>query len=163
MVSPDDFLGDGTAGDALKQYLKYNRHALAAREQSAPVIVLRDWEASDVKSYEALLDCHESSVALLTPERLCNPMLGESFAGIERYIDLSVLDAVVRREDLGRASGAEDAPYVIARSKLHEIKPRLIEVASSKRHVGPYLAGLARWLDDSIAEIMGRLPASLFY
>lgn len=162
LLSPDDVLGAGTAGDALHQYLKYNSAVISSRPDTAPLIVLRDWEAKDIGKYQTVLAAHPYSMGLTCPEELVNPRLDESWVGIERYLDLETVEAFVDAAFLGRETGEENARYTIKKSNLEKVKRSLADGVDVRETVGTHLLALATWLDDRVADRLSEIPASRF-
>ncbi|WP_165691595.1 ATP-dependent nuclease [Mycobacterium numidiamassiliense] len=162
LISPKAAFGDDYTGDAIHQYLKYNKQVVASRPDAAPVVVLRDWEAKDSAKYEAVLGVHPYSACFTAPAALSNPALGESFVGIERFLPTDFVTSVVSITTLGRETGAADAPYSIKRPKLEAAKRRLANNAEQGDPVGPFMIGLASWIDTKIGEILSEVPSSAF-
>lgn len=162
LISPKVVFGDEYTGDAIYQYLKYNRQVIASRPDAAPVIMLRDWEAKDKQKYDKILSVHPYSTCLVPPIELTNPSLGESFVGIERYLSTDFILSVVSVKSLGRESGEPDAPYSIKRHVLEEVKRPLAEKATGNTPVGTYMQGLAAWVDTQVEQILSNVPSSAF-
>lgn len=162
LISPDSVLGEDYAGDAVYQYLKYNKPIVASRPDVAPVIVLRDWEAKDKPKYDKILAVHPFSTCLVPPPDLANPELGESFFGIERFLPTDYVTLVIPEKTLGRESGEPGAPYSVKRATLEDAKPLLSDEAEYGASVGQYMQNLALWIDDQIVEILKGVPSSAF-
>jgi AAA domain, putative AbiEii toxin, Type IV TA system len=162
LMSPDVAFGEELTGDAIYPFLKYNKQVVASRPDSAPVIVIRDWEVKDAAKYNAVLGVHPYSQCLVPPVTLANPSLGESFRGIERFLATEFIVDVVRRVRLGRESGEPDAPYSIKRLHLESAKPKLAQKARAGDPVGPYMEKLAKWIDDEVVRILEKVPSSAF-
>ncbi|SEO62195.1 AAA family ATPase [Amycolatopsis saalfeldensis] len=161
ILSPDDSFGDGTAGDALKSYLKFNQSALKARPLSAPILVLRDWESKDVGTYRNLLQAHPYSSAIATPESMTNPELGPSFVGIERYLGTKFVVKTIGRKDLLKRSNGDEF-YEISKSTLSTGKRRLSDAVLRGEPAGTYLGELAKWLNGEVGKLVDQVPASEF-
>lgn len=162
LIAPGEVLGEDHTGDAVHSYLKFNKPVVASRPDVAPVIVLRDWEAKDKQKYDNVLSAHPYSKCLVPPTDIANPSLGESFVGIERFLPTEFVTDVISKNTLGRESGEEDAPYSIKRPALEEAKGKLAEKAENGAPVGPYMQGLATWIDTQITEILKGVPSSAF-
>lgn len=162
LISPKAAFGDEYTGDAIYQYVKYNKQVVASRPDAAPVIVLRDWEAKDKPKYDTILSVHPYSTCLVPPIDRTNPSLGDSFVGIERFLPTDFIVAVVPASTLGRESGEPDAPYSIKRSVLEAAKRPLAAKAERGDLVGPYMDSLAMWIDTQIEEILRKVPSSAF-
>jgi len=161
LLSPDSALGDGTGGDALLTYLKGNASALRARPVASPVIVLRDWEDSRLKQFEAALAPHPFSTCLRAPAELSNPELGESFLGIERYLPTALIRSVVV-EGLGLETLNDNSPLSVRREALEMAKPRLAQRVRQGESVGGAMHRLARWLDDQVVKVISQVPPDEF-
>lgn len=162
LVSPDADLSTGTAGDALKKYLQFSTNVLASRPTVSPVIVLRDWEATDASEYDKHLSVHPYSKALVSPASMCNPDLGPSFRGIERYLPTDLVERVAGGSALGRESAEDGGALSIAASKLKSVKQDLARSVEGGEDCGPHMQVLAKWLDDAVESILGTIPASEF-
>lgn len=162
LISPGAVLGDDYTGDAILNYLKFNKPVVASRPDIAPVIVLRDWEASDMQKYNNALAVHPFSKCLVPPSSITNPSLGETFVGIERFLPTDFITSVIPEQTLGRESGEEGAPYLINRPILEAAKSKLADRAESGAPVGPYMQNLATWIDDQITSILKGVPSSAF-
>ncbi|MEV6640263.1 AAA family ATPase [Amycolatopsis sp. NPDC051371] len=161
IISPNDYLGEGSAGDALKQYLKFNKSALCARPYSAPILALRDWEVTDVAGYQKFVKVHPYSDAMKTPVELTNPALNESFVGIERYLETDRILKVVPKNDLMRPASGEII-YGIAKSKLDDHKKLLSEKVIAGESAGKHLIDLVRWLDEQVMLLLQSVPVERY-
>ena len=162
LLSPVEAFGENVGGSAVLEYLKYNQQVLASRPESAPVLVLRDWEANDKAKYDKALKVHPYSSCLIAPVELGNPMLDDSFVGIERYASMDLIETVLSRQKLGREHGGKHARYSIKRSELEKHKRALAGCVESGHSVGSHLVDLALWLDCKVTEILEEIPASFF-
>jgi hypothetical protein len=162
LISPKAAFGDEYTGDAIAQYLKYNKQVVASRPDAAPVIVLRDWEAKDKQKYNALLSAHPYSTCLVPPVDRTNPSLGDSFVGIERFLPTDFVVSALPASTLGLDSGERDAPFSIKRPALEAAKRSLAAKAERGDLVGPYMNSLAMWIDSQIEDILRQVPSSAF-
>lgn len=162
LVAPGAAFGEDIGGDAILQYLKYNRQVLSSRPDEAPIVVLRDWEATDAKKYDNVLSSHPYSRCLVAPESLVNPELDETFVGIERYLPTSLIESVVPPERLGREGGHSKSRRTIKKRDLEASKPGLSAAIAGGGDPGPHLEQLVEWLDDQIVELLGKVPAIAF-
>lgn len=162
LIAPDAALGTGTGGDALHQYLKWNPQALRSRPTTSPVVVVRDWEATDKAKYDTVLAAHPYSTCLIAPATLANPELDESFVGIERYLPTDFITKVIPKSKLGRESGEPGARFTVKKASYFDAKQRLAPLAAAGDPVGPYMNALAQWLDEQIVVVLGAIPASEF-
>lgn len=162
LVSPEEAFGPDFTGDAIHQYLKYNKQVVASRADAAPVIVLRDWEATDNSKYDTVLKAHPYSKCIIPPADRANPELGESFRGIERFLPTDYVTSVIDVMKLGRETGHPNSPHSIKKQLLEQSKPALARMVGSGHSVGPYMDDLVRWVDDQIVEILAAVPSSAF-
>lgn len=162
IASPDDDLLDGSSGDALKPYLQWNSSALASRPDRSPVIVLRDWEAKDARSYNKSLKVHPYSVCVTCPPELANPDLGKTFAGIERFLPTALIEKVIGTNKLGTGPAAEGSPYAVERSVLEAAKQKLLSSVEGGADVGPHMQKLAAWLNEEVENALAAVPADAF-
>jgi|GEM_PF-1935642 len=163
LVSPSEIFEPDTGGDGLFEYLRYNKQVLASRPDSAPVIVLRDWEDTKKSKYDSLLAVHPYSLCLIADAAYVNPQLGQSFVGIERYLSTELIEAHVPENKLGLEHKGIDAPYSIKRQDLESAKQALANAVKSGAYPGDGMRALAGWLDDEIEKIIASMPAGLFY
>lgn len=162
LLSPSAAFGEQIGGDSVLQYLKYNKQVIASRPETAPVIVLRDWEDNDKPKYDAVLKVHTYSTCLNPPESLVNPDLDETFVGIERFLETPLITSVVPTKKLGREHGGPDARYSIKKKALEEYKRPLSEAVAGGAAPGKHMEGLARWLDNEVVRILNEVPATEF-
>lgn len=164
LVEPTEFLSDKISGDAVQQYLKYNKQVVASRPDSAPVFVLRDWEASagNKEAYDKILAVHAFSECLIPPQSLTNPELNESFVGIERFLPTAVIKSVVSAKKLGLEHAGTDARYTIVRSDLESAKAGLGRAIDGGADSGPFMVSLAEWLDQAVSDVLDAVPLSAF-
>lgn len=79
---------DGATGgnDATLHYIKTNQNIIKARQKSAPVIIVLDWEDINKKAnYDKLFNKHDPFRVIIWPEGQANPNLSKKFRGIERF------------------------------------------------------------------------------
>ncbi|MGV0665809.1 hypothetical protein ABQE46_23685, partial [Mycobacteroides chelonae] len=162
LISPSLAFGDEYTGAAIYEYLKYNRHVIASRPDVAPVVVLRDWEATDLQKYNKILQVHAYSKCLVPPSTIANPELGESFVGVERFLSTDLISEVISTRQLGRESGEPDAPFSVKRPILEQSKRALADKVRSGTEVGPYMEDLVTWIDDQVVATLDDIPSSAF-
>lgn len=163
VVCPDDDLQDGSSGSALHPYLKYSRDVLANRPHASPVLVLRDWEDKDISKYKAVVKAHPYSDARVAPEGLSNPALGQSFKGIERFLTRELVESQVERNDLLTSISDDSQIEIRSREALEAVKPRIArEFEFGVQPAGDAMVRLARWLDDTVEELIRAVPSSSF-
>ncbi|OXM43340.1 ATP-dependent nuclease [Amycolatopsis alba] len=161
LVAPDEIFGEGTAGDTLLQYLKYNKGALASRPNIAPVLVLRDWETKDLAQYQKVISPHEYSGAAITPVELVNPLLGESFRGIERYLDKDLIESTAQAHMLLEDKGKKPV-LEIKKSELNSIKKKIADAVIESGSVGKHAVDLAKWVNEEVARLLSAVPVDEF-
>lgn len=162
LIAPGSVFGEEIGGDGVLPYLRYNRQVIASRPTSAPVIVLRDWEAKDAAKYDKVLAPHPYSRCLTAPEELANPELGDSFAGVERYLETALIETVIPARDLGRESSLPDARRSVKGRVLSDAKPKLADYVGETGDCGQYMVALVKWLDRQVVEILDTIPAAEF-
>lgn len=164
LVSMDDLEPSLGGGSGVVTYLRQNPSLVAARPDSAPVLVLKDWEVSnkDVSDAEKALRPHATSTALRMPEDLANPELGPKFRGIERMLPTDVVAKVVPAAALVPASRAQEYPLGIQPGELERYKKRLLEECRQADSVGPHLLRVVQWLDQQVSIALGKAAPELF-
>lgn len=159
LVDPDDLTGDEAGGDTFKYYLRYNSAAIASRPESAPIVVVRDWETRDVEQYRKHLKAHAHSTAIVMPSSLCNPELGTSWAGIERYLPTDYVEAMVPPDDLLRRGGGV---IEIDKATLDGHKQALARGYDSTKYPSAHLVDLATWIDEEVGKVLANVPTDAF-
>ena len=162
IIAPQAAFGQEVGGDAILPFLKHNRAVIASRPASAPVIVLRDWEANGVDSYQKVLNAHPYSRALICDKDLVNPDLSEDFVGIERYLSSDLIVKHVPKKKLGLEHAGADARYTIKRPHLETVKSALASDVENGSNPGEYMCSLAEWLDQKVSAIIDEIPSSAF-
>lgn len=164
LISMEDLEPTLGGGSEIITYLRQNPSLLAARPESAPVIVLKDWEvaAKDVNAAKKSVGPHATSTAVRIPEDLVNPQLGKKFRGIERLLPTDVVSAVVAEDDVIPASIANKYPLGIERDRLERYKKDLVDEVERCGSVGPYLVQAVKWIDGEVDKALGQAPPDLF-
>jgi len=162
LVAPQAAFGQEVSGDSILPFLKFNKAVVASRPLGSPVIVLRDWEASDVHKYKEALKGHPYSTALKCDIDFVNPDLSEDFVGIERYLSTELIAACVPQDQLGLEHGGEGARRTIKREYLKTAKPKLAAKVREGDDPGVHMCQLVQWLDYEIGEIIKQVPTSEF-
>lgn len=162
LVTPDEIFEPDTGGDALYEYLRYNKQVLASRPDAAPVIVLRDWEDTKKNKYDRVLASHPYSTCKIADSTLANPQLGESFVGIERFLSTDLIESHIPEKHLGLEHRGENAPYAINRRHLESAKSALGAAVEAGANPGPHMVRLAEWLDDEVEAIIATMPPGIF-
>lgn len=162
LLSPSAAFGENVGGDSVLEYLKYNQQVLASRPDSAPVIVLRDWETTDREKYNRQLAIHPYSRCLVAPADLSNPELDETFAGIERFAPTSLIEGVIPHNKLMRDNAEATPRYSVKRKTFAEHKDKLAQAIEDGAPAGPHLAALLAWLDHEVVGILAEVPAGAF-
>jgi hypothetical protein len=151
---PSALLGDGSDGDALKQYLRYSKDALAARPSRAPVFVLRDWEDDRAsREFGPVLAAHPMSKVLQCPSDLANPELDRSFTGIERYLGTPTICGVGDSSMVTPRSLTERFPLRVAPKEYRALKSQLARGFCAE-DVSVHLRALVTWLDAQVQETL---------
>lgn len=162
LVAPQAAFGQEVGGDSIYGFLNFNRAVIASRPTASPVIVLRDWEATDVAKYDKVLAVHPYSKALICDSGCVNPELSEDFVGIERYLGTALIEKCVPTEKLGLEHSGHDARRTIKRKDLESAKPALASEVTAGADPGTYMQFLAQWLDNEVMAIIGTIPPSAF-
>jgi predicted ATPase len=118
-------------GDEVARWLKYNAAALAARPDTSPVFVLRDWETGQgvVNQIQAALAGHPESRCVVWPSDLTNPDLSPSFVGIEKFLSTAFIEHAA--QNLGLPLLAPAVPgnvpwrYDVARAAFLALKGQM--------------------------------------
>ena len=135
---------------------------IASRPERSPVIVVRDWEATDVAKYNKVLGVHPYSRALTCEAALANPELSEDFVGIERYLETALIIKHVPTTRLGLEHAGADARRTIKRKDLEAAKSSMAADVEGGADPGAYMHLLAQWLDNEVTSIIGEIPPSAF-
>lgn len=162
LVAPQAAFGQEVGGDSIYGFLNFNRAVIASRPVSSPVIVLRDWEATDVSKYAKALAVHPYSRALVCDATLANPELSEDFVGIERYLETELISSHVPDKKLGLEHAGADARRTIKRADLEAAKSAMAQDVEAGADPGTYMHLLAQWLDNEVMSIIGEIPSSAF-
>ena len=153
LADPDELTGDLTGGDAFKSYLK-------SRPDSAPIIVVRDWETKDEEAYTKHLKGHAHSKAVTMPESMCTAGLGKGWAGIERYLPINFIESLVPDDDLLRRGNGTIEPE---KAMLENHKQAMARQFDITQFPAPNLVELARWIDDQVAMVLDNIPTEAFF
>lgn len=165
LISMADIEPDFGGGDAVVSYLRANQSVLASRPESAPVLVLKDWEVNN-KSLRRAKDavaCHPTSTAIRIPEDMANPELGQQFRGIERFLETQVIRDVIGGERLQPHSVQKEYPLGVTRDVLESSKKALVASCQERQAVGPHVSKVADWIDEQVEVALGEAPADLFF
>lgn len=162
LVAPQAAFGQEVGGDSIYGFLNFNRAVIASRPTSSPVIVLRDWETTDVAKYDKVLAAHPYSKALICDPSCVNPDLSEDFVGIERYLETSLITKCVPATKLGLEHAQADARRTIKRKDLEATKTLMAAEVEAGSDPGVYMHLLAQWLDNEVTAIIDTIPSSAF-
>ncbi|MDG3012751.1 ATP-binding protein [Rhodococcus sp. D2-41] len=161
LVSPDEDLEVGASGDGLLNYIKTNKSALRSRPDGAFILALKDWEdGKKTSSLDGALKEHPYSRSIVCPESLCNPELGQSFVGIERYLPVDLIQQVANPKYLSTNNVSNSIG--IERSHLNTIKPRLATKAQTGATVGEFMVGLVEWINKLVEETLAEVPIDAY-
>jgi hypothetical protein len=164
LLAPSSMTGEDIGGDSVLPYLRFNRAVLSSRPDTAPIFVVRDWEApdSDLAKYQAVLKYHAYSACLRPPAEIANPALDDSWVGIERYLTTERIKTILPVTSYGYESTLPNARYHISSRMLKKYKPTLAESVNSDPAVGEYMVGLLRWIDEQVTTALAGVPSSSF-
>jgi len=164
LLAPGTMTGEDIGGDGVLPYLRYNAPVLCSRPDTAPIIVVRDWEVpdSDLAKYATVLAKHPTSKPLRPDGDLSNPELNESFVGIERFLTTDRIKRVVPATVLGLENALPGARFTITSRSLKKYKPALAKSMETDPDAGPHMERLLNWIDDQIDEILAQIPPENF-
>lgn len=113
--------------DALSKYVREHKNAIKARTRRAPVLVVLDWDSeSKQKQFEGQFSTTDPFKALVWPRDKCNPKLGTSFHGVERFFSDRLIEAA---EDAGASIGRDRRGVALVdRSEYGRVKEILAKV-----------------------------------
>lgn len=160
---PDDLFGNGAAGDALLQHLKFARSFLSARPERAPLVLLRDWDETQLDAYKKVLAEHASSRALVVPDECLNPQLGRSFAGIERSLPTEFVESVANGEWIRPKSTSSRYPLELHREHRDAFKNAAWSAILEGADPGDYLRRLVEWLDENVRDALTGAELASFW
>lgn len=165
LISMADIEPDFGGGDAVVAYLRANQSVLASRPESAPVLVLKDWEVNDktLRQAKSVVACHPTSTAVRIPADMANPELGQQFRGIERFLETQLVRDVIGDEQLRPHSVHKEFPLGVDRKTLESAKGALVAKCRDRPAVGPHIAKVADWIDEQVEVALGAAPADLFF
>jgi AAA ATPase domain len=149
-----------TGGDDVAEWLKYNGPALAARPETSPVYVLRDWESSpkDFNKIQKALNVHRTSKCVQWPKDLTNPDLSDSFVGIEKFLSTEFFEEFDNEFNIRLMtplkSATESWQYDVTRKKLAEYKSDIHDELTRRNSSGDI-----RPLIDALSWLSGQLAA----
>ncbi|GGA73614.1 hypothetical protein GCM10011521_09660 [Arenimonas soli] len=120
--------GEPTGLDAFAPYLKNNQKLLSKRQKDAPLIILLDWEASNEQLKKIRLAYGDGSedYVVRCNRTFVNPLLGESFRGLERYYPEVVIKSAHEAGELVVGFPKDPGcPWSVAAGELSRAKSRL--------------------------------------
>jgi hypothetical protein len=159
-----DALSKG-GGDNLLAYLKQNQLVLRSRAETAPVVVLRDWEdgGGPIDKYSQAVSVHEHSKAICCPEDLVNAELGRSFRGIERYLPTDLILEALPDVAVARTGADGSGVYVLVdKSAWTSAKKASALAVKAGASPGPQMRLLATWIDDEVKAALEAVPVQSF-
>jgi predicted ATPase len=134
VLALEDLDGRLQGGDQIPSWLRFNAPALAARPDTSPVFVLRDWESDQgvINRIQAALEAHPTSRCFAWPKDLTNSDLSDSFVGIEKLLSTTFIEqaaaeaglaltAPVAPHDPGWRIDVNRAAYMGLKGRLHQI------------------------------------------
>lgn len=153
-------------GSALGTYLSANKAVINSRALTAPVLILRDWEDAGGKldAYANPLSGHDSSTVLCCPKTMCNPQLGTTFRGIERYLPTDLVTKTLPSSHLSRPAKSE---YPIdlnqnGKDTYTNHKSRLAAAVTDGTSSGAAMRTLVEWLDGEVVKVLEGVPVQMF-
>ncbi len=78
-------------GNNIKNFIQNNKNILKYRSDSAPIIILYDWDKGVSDINKKLSKAHRTSCAIKTKEDDANPRLDKSWRGIERFLSTEII------------------------------------------------------------------------
>jgi energy-coupling factor transporter ATP-binding protein EcfA2 len=164
LITMDDLEPSLGGGSGVVAYLRQNPSLLAARPESAPILVVKDWEVSEkeVNDAKKAAQPHATSTAIRLPEYLANPRLGRKFRGIERMLPTDIVTKMIADNDLIPASKASEFPIGVDKGVLESKKQVLLAAALAADSVGRYMIETVRWIDSQVDVALGKAPPELF-
>ncbi|MCR8694042.1 ATP-binding protein [Rhodococcus sp. AB351] len=161
LISPDEDLESGSSGDGLLNYVKTNKSALRARPDGAFILALKDWEdGSKSGPLDRALREHPHSKSIVCPTELCNPNLGETFVGIERYLPTELIQLHADKRKLN--TNMESGVIGIDRRHLDSLKPKLAQAISQGEFVGKFMIELVKWIDRQVEDTLTDVPIEVY-
>jgi len=152
----EDLAVGATGGDDLRHYIKHHAPAIQSRPPDVPVVLLLDWDKrSKVSSYEGLVPLRRGLVVEVWPEDKCNPNLGRTFRGIERFYSDRMVEAAEKKTDA--IARPRKGVAIVENNRYGEVKGILAEIVSTDLraedllHAKTFLLSLLRYprLDPS--------------
>jgi hypothetical protein len=146
---------DGSTGgiESTLKYLRSNRSAIKSRRRGAPVVMVLDWESKNRKKhFEELFTASDPFYALCWPETDCNPKLGKTFRGIERFYS----DRIIRlAESTGvNISRNRGGIAVVDRDEYGDIKQAMSKVVASHLEIRDLIFA-KNCLDLIVSHVLG--------
>jgi AAA domain, putative AbiEii toxin, Type IV TA system len=116
--------------ETIIKYARDRAAAIRTRDQSAPVIVLLDWDASQrVSAVSQPFDAADPFKALAWEEPGANPELGSGFHGIERFYPTSLIEKAADEESIALAR-TETGEVVVTSDIYRRLKSALAAIVA---------------------------------
>lgn len=122
--------------DAIISYLRKNQGLIQNRPSEAPLVVLFDWEVSaqDLQKAKKAYGARADDYVLSMNANHCDPLLGKTFKGIERFYPPKVILDAHKAGEMAVAF-PKSGPYSVAPDELNKAKnflrKRLLHVDST--------------------------------
>ncbi len=134
--------------NALK-YLKAHARQIRSRAANAPVVAVLDWEdASKKTAFEALVPAQAPYRVLPWPASDCNPNLGTSFPGIERFFSDRIIELAIAR---GAAIGRQSSGEYVTNLKDHAATKKLLAEIVDRELILDDIRHARRFLEAVVA------------
>lgn len=113
--------------DAIQAYLRRYSKLIAKRALSSPLMALADWDVSNdqLKAMRSAYGVNGDKYVLRFEIAQANPMLDESFRGIERYYPTSVIDAAYGSGDMVVGFPVDKSTRSVAPTELGRAKRKM--------------------------------------
>jgi hypothetical protein len=118
----------GAGKDAITSYLKRHGGLIPNRPPGCPLSVVLDWDVSDVELKAARDAYGEGGGArvIRMDASYCDPRVGKTFAGIERFYPVDVIEGAIKAGELVAATPV-GKPISVAKDELLQAKWALAE------------------------------------
>lgn len=143
----DPSLGDGK--DNVERFVKSHARLLSLRLPRQPLMVLFDWDVNGATVSSVSAKYGQSNRVFRMDERACDPLVGSSFRGVERFYS---------KQLLSDASNAKIVP--IATKKNGEMTIQPAELSSAKKALCEFFVANARAADcEALRPVFDQLES----
>jgi len=146
-----ELLSEGSTGgnEEMRKYLKAHARQIRSRAANAPVVAVLDWEdASKKTAFEALVPAQAPYRVLPWPASDCNPNLGTSFPGIERFFSDRIIELAIAR---GAAIGRQSSGEYVTNLKDHAATKKLLAEIVDRELILDDIRHARRFLEAVVA------------